>query len=99
MPAMRPCSPLLLLLAAGLGAGAMAADPAETPRGRFIENYCADCHDADTKKGDLNLDALGWKLDDPANFDEWAKIYRRVTRGEMRPKKKTQPPADEAGAC
>ncbi|HEY3900495.1 MAG TPA: DUF1592 domain-containing protein [Chthoniobacter sp.] len=95
---MRACSPTLLLFVAAFASVAMAADPSDSPRGRFIENYCADCHDADTKKGDLNLDALGWKLDDPSNFDEWAKVYRRVTRGEMPPKKKTQPPADEARA-
>ncbi len=69
-----------------------------TARSEFLENYCADCHDAATKKGGLNLDALAWHLDQPGNFDEWAKVYRRVSRGEMPPKKKTQPKADEAQA-
>ena len=70
-----------------------------TDRSEFLENYCADCHDAETKKGGLNLDALGCSmLDQPANFDEWAKVYRRVSRGEMPPKKKTQPKPEEAQA-
>lgn len=71
---------------------------AATARTEFFENYCADCHDAESKKGGLNLDALGWHLDQPGNFDEWAKVYRRVIRGEMPPKKKTQPKPEEAQA-
>jgi len=80
-----------LLLAAATAHGAAA-------RSQFLESYCADCHDAETKKGGLDLDALAWKLDQPANFDEWAKVYRRVERGEMPPKKKTQPKPEEAKA-
>lgn len=67
-------------------------------RSEFLENYCADCHDATAKKGGLDLDALAWHLDQPGNFDEWAKVYRRVARGEMPPKKKTQPKPEEAQA-
>jgi hypothetical protein len=69
-----------------------------TNRSEFLENYCADCHDATTKKGGLNLEALGWHIDQPGNFDEWAKVYRRVSRGEMPPKKKTQPKPEDAHA-
>ncbi|EDY21681.1 Protein of unknown function DUF1588 [Chthoniobacter flavus Ellin428] len=81
----------LLLLAAG-------SVHAATARSEFLENYCADCHDAESKKGGLNFDALAWHLDQPGNFDEWAKVYRRVTRGEMPPKKKEQPKPEEAKA-
>jgi hypothetical protein len=89
--------PMRLVLLAAFLSTAIAAHGA-TARSEFLENYCADCHDAATKKGGLNLDALTWHLDQPGNFDEWAKVYRRVSRGEMPPKKKTQPKAEEAQA-
>jgi hypothetical protein len=88
---MRLVLPAVFLLTAIAAHGA-------TVRSEFLENYCADCHDAATKKGGLNLDALAWHLDQPGNFDEWAKVYRRVSRGEMPPKKKTQPKPEEAQA-
>jgi hypothetical protein len=89
---MRHCLIAFFLFAA------LPAQGATTGRGQFLENYCADCHDADTKKGDLDLTALAANPDQTATFDEWAKVYRRVTRGEMPPKKKTQPKPEEAQA-
>lgn len=56
----------------------------------FLEKHCADCHDAESKKGNLDLRAL--KADDPAR---WLKVYDRVASGEMPPKKKAAPPAEE----
>jgi len=60
-------------------------------RGAFIEQYCADCHDADTKKGGLDLTALPWDLEKRSNFDEWVKIVDYVSEGHMPPKKKARP--------
>ncbi len=54
----------------------------------FLQKHCMDCHDADSKKGNLDLSTL--KADD---FDRWVKVYDRVRVGEMPPKKKPQPPA------
>ncbi|MGB8168409.1 MAG: DUF1587 domain-containing protein, partial [Chthoniobacteraceae bacterium] len=64
--------------------------------GEFIEQYCADCHDADEKKGGLDLTALPWDLEKRSNFDEWVKVVDLVAKGEMPPKKKARP---EAGAA
>jgi hypothetical protein len=52
-----------------------------------------ECHDADVKKGDLDLDALAWSLNDPAAFQRWQRVLQRVQDGEMPPKKQEQPPA------
>lgn len=57
----------------------------------FLESHCFDCHDADMKKGGLDLDALGRNLADPAAMAKWVRIHDRVQSGEMPPKKK---PAD-----
>ncbi|HSI10662.1 MAG TPA: DUF1592 domain-containing protein [Chthoniobacter sp.] len=63
-----------------------AAGPALPP---FLQDNCLDCHDSDSKKGNLDLTALGTKF----NLDEWVKIFDRVHDGEMPPPKKKQPDA------
>lgn len=63
------------------------------PLGTFLDKHCVECHDADTKKGDLDLTSLPTKLDDAANFALWAKVHDRVRAGEMPPEKKARPEA------
>jgi len=91
----------ITLIAAGVGliaAGAMAADirtsipnkPAE-----FLSNYCIDCHDADLKKGGINLDlkSVDWK--DKHGRELWDRVLRASEQGLMPPAKKQQPSSDE----
>lgn len=35
----------------------------------FLEKHCFECHDADVKKGGLDLTALTLNLNDPQNFE------------------------------
>ncbi|MBL6764226.1 MAG: DUF1592 domain-containing protein [Verrucomicrobiae bacterium] len=64
----------------------------------FFQRHCVDCHDAETKKGDLDLAALGRDLASPAVFAQWERLFERVENGEMPPKKKNAPPeSDKAG--
>ena len=61
----------------------------------FVGKYCVECHDADIKKGGLDLTTLRLDLADPANLSRWVKVHDRVAAGEMPPKKKARPlPAD-----
>ena len=55
----------------------------------FLEQYCFDCHDDDTSKGDLSLEDLGPV--DEANAAIWKSVWAQVTLREMPPKKKSQP--------
>jgi hypothetical protein len=55
-----------------------------------LEQHCYDCHDAETKKGGLDLTALTF---DAQHLDLLVKVHDAVERGEMPPKKKT-PPAE-----
>ncbi len=81
-----------------LGAEARAADvytPGEPVRGNFkdfaqpfLDSHCFDCHDDDTKKGDLSLLNLG-KVDE-TNASIWKSIWAQVTLQEMPPKKKSR---------
>lgn len=60
----------------------------------MFDQHCYDCHDADAKKGGLDLAALKWKPDDMENLQQWTKVFDKVERGEMPPKKKERPPAE-----
>lgn len=70
-----------------------AGDPAA-----FFEQHCIDCHDAAEKKGGIDLTELTLKLDDRSNFATWEKVHDRTANGEMPPKKKARPPAEETRA-
>ncbi|MEI6231556.1 MAG: DUF1592 domain-containing protein [Planctomycetota bacterium] len=61
----------------------------------FFARHCLDCHDADTKKGGLDLSGLAFNLDDRANFETWVHVHDRITSGDMPPKKRARPTQDE----
>ncbi|MBT3635819.1 MAG: DUF1592 domain-containing protein [Opitutae bacterium] len=62
----------------------------------FLELHCYDCHGEGAKKGGLAMDELSNKLNDPAVFAKWERIYDRALNGEMPPMKiKDRPQADE----
>src|SRR5208337_1497001 len=65
------------------------------PARAFIVSHCTDCHDAESKKGGLNLEALSTQLDDPSTEAKWTYVFDRVERGEMPPKDEARPPANE----
>ena len=51
---------------------------------------CIHCHDSDTQTG-LNLEAIGYDLDDVETFRQWVKIFDRVNDGEMPPESEERP--------
>ena len=59
----------------------------------FLENYCFDCHDDETKEADLNLLDLGPV--DEINAAVWKSVWAQVAMGEMPPKNKSQPKITE----
>ncbi len=74
---------------------AHAATPLTAPTSlqNFLRTHCIDCHDADIKKGGLDLTSLPFPSSDSstpnaAAHKQWVRIFDRVTAGEM-------PPADE----
>jgi mono/diheme cytochrome c family protein len=89
-----PSALLLLSTATTVWAAVEATRPGQD----FLEKRCYDCHDSETKKGNLDLTALPFYLDDPKNFAMWVKVHDRVREGEMPPKKKAQPEAAERDA-
>ena len=57
----------------------------------FLGNYCLDCHDADTRKGEVSLDLLEIDWTDPHSAKTWGKVFEVLQSGEMPPEKKKQP--------
>src|SRR5437762_2793260 len=79
-------------------AGAVAAGGAPRAVRQFIEQHCLECHDAETKKGDLDLTALKFNLANSTNFSKWVLVHDRVSNGEMPPKKKARPDSADSKA-
>ncbi|HEV7404607.1 MAG TPA: DUF1592 domain-containing protein [Chthoniobacteraceae bacterium] len=81
----------LLLLAGAISRLAAAAPDLEP----FLENHCYDCHDTETHKGGLDLTSLKQDFANPDTFARWVKVHDQMASGEMPPKKKPRPPADD----
>jgi hypothetical protein len=71
------------------GAGATDSSPAQ------IES-CLDCHDSGTKKGGLDLSSVPFDLNSAALRDRWIRVYDRVLKGEMPPKREDLADPDRA---
>ncbi|MEM7233519.1 MAG: DUF1592 domain-containing protein, partial [Planctomycetota bacterium] len=56
----------------------------------LIESSCIDCHGDDTKTT-LSFASLKNDLSDAETFRRWERIFDRVERGEMPPKRKARP--------
>lgn len=61
----------------------------------FLDTHCMDCHDADVKKGGLDLSALLEAGSSPAIHKKWVQVYDRVLAGEMPPKDEERPAEKE----
>lgn len=62
------------------------------PAYAYFEAHCISCHDAATKKGNLDLEALAQDFKTPATFDVWVKVHDRVASGEMPPRNRKDRP-------
>lgn len=72
-------------------------EPATISR-EFVERHCVECHDAETKKGGLDLTALAFEPKTATNLARWVTIHDRVQSGEMPPPKRARPDAKEQEA-
>ncbi|YCM45452.1 DUF1592 domain-containing protein [Verrucomicrobiaceae bacterium 227] len=78
-----------------LGSVALAGEPIASAVTPFLQDHCFECHDGATQKGELNLEELSLKLDDPGVMRTWILVHDRLAAGEMPPKKKNAPPVAE----
>lgn len=88
-----------VLLAAGCLTATRAAAAIPAPTGDFLAKHCSGCHNADTKSGGLDLDALSAKFGETAAHGTWVKLHDRVRSGEMPPADEPRPTAAEIEAA
>ncbi|MFM8400179.1 MAG: c-type cytochrome domain-containing protein, partial [Pirellula sp.] len=55
----------------------------------FIQKYCLECHDQQSKSGGLDLSTLRMNLDGAETFQLWIRLHDRVRTGQMPPKSST----------
>ncbi len=81
-----------------LSAALLQAEPWAALQPLF-QRHCTDCHDAETKKGGLDLTRLSADLSAPADFTAYVKIHDRLAAGEMPPQDKPQPEVSAKKEC
>jgi len=79
----------LMALLAFWGSLALAGADIQ-PAAKILNSRCLDCHDAETRKGGINLTKLlaADNLNEPKTAALWEKVDHVVRAGEMPPKKK-----------
>ena len=55
----------------------------------FLVQYCLDCHDKQTMKGDLNLDFLEIDWADPLAIKTWSKALKMIESVRCLPRKRS----------
>jgi hypothetical protein len=68
------------------------------PEGYF-KSHCISCHNAESKKGGLDLTALAFEPSKPDNFARWVKIHDRIQSGEMPPATRKRPNEADTSAA
>jgi len=88
----RPLNPWHFFTALGV-AICFGAHAAEIAPGPFFDRYCVDCHDKAEKKGGVSVEGITtFKAATP---EAWASVREQILLGQMPPKKKMQPGAEE----
>lgn len=85
----------LVLTSAAFGPSSHAANDAPKVVQRFLEQYCAECHDADVQKGDRSFEKFALPLKNTNDLIDARDIIDQLTLREMPPKKADQPNDDE----
>lgn len=85
-------------LASGLVIGLAGMTAWGNPKAEdFLYQYCLDCHDDATQKGDVNLEPLAeeLKITSITSAIHWKDVLDQLNLGQMPPKKKDQPETKE----
>jgi mono/diheme cytochrome c family protein len=71
------------------------ADDYATATRPLVKKYCLDCHSTKAKKGSLDLERFATSADIRRDLKPWQAIIEQLEAGEMPPKEKPQPTAEE----
>jgi len=93
---------LSIALAIASASDSNAQDSGATPvpdnPTHFLNSYCLECHDADTEKGEVNLDFLEIDWNRREVQDHWERVLDALVEGTMPPEEKDQPETAERTA-
>lgn len=64
----------------------------------FLQKHCMSCHDADSARAGFRIDLLSADFAEGNNAGQWKEVMDKINGGEMPPKKKPRPNAEEAFA-
>jgi mono/diheme cytochrome c family protein len=95
---MKPGGLLTVAALAGCfvaGDAVAAPGPLPAPVHSFFNTYCFGCHGEATAKAGLSLETLRPDFAAPGTLNRWVRVHDRLAAGEMPPKGKAQPPAEE----
>ncbi|MDE2690224.1 MAG: DUF1592 domain-containing protein [Acidobacteriota bacterium] len=81
----------MLLAALVVLPGTVAARSLEADVARLLDVSCLRCHDVETETP-LDLENLGYDLDDRGTFRKWVRVFERLEAGEMPPPGTRRPP-------
>src|SRR5262249_28063164 len=87
--------PVWVLLA---GALAAEASPKDAEVRAFLKQHCQECHGAEKPKGKFRVDSLPLEFSDRGSRDRWSGVLKRIQAGEMPPKGRPRPPAEDSAA-
>ena len=93
-----PLAILAFALTAPRGAGAEPAGAFPGQVNPFLDKYCNSCHNSDRQSGGVPLDIYQTTADAQKDRKVWEMVHRVVVNGEMPPKRKIQPSAEEKAA-
>ena len=89
---------LLIIGVINLVCSAVATEPEVRLPKKYrtlLKDYCFDCHDVDTQKGKVNLEALPLAVTTAQQAELWQKVLNAMNSGEMPPEDKRQPKSIE----
>ncbi len=78
-------------IACSLGTAAATHSPIPEPVLEMLSQNCLQCHDADSEKGDVNLDHFTIDWSNPDQAELWERVLTMVDQGVMPPRDKDQP--------
>ena len=99
----------LLIAGIALGGSSMIAAEARVavaddkaandPARPLFAQHCQKCHAGTKPKGDFRLESLSQDFADKKNREQWLTVLEQLKTGDMPPKEKPRPPAQEVQAA
>ncbi len=89
----------LRMFAAETRAAGAGDKPPKDPARQLFAQHCEKCHSGGKHKGDFQIESLSEDYSDWKNLELWLAVREQLIGGDMPPKEKPRPPAQEVQAA